>query len=171
MSMHSIVMVATLVVTLLCSGMVQRVHAQPMYSLGVSGMGMGVHWLGLTAEMYIYRPDTVTRLRSLNLAVSYGAPQLHVSYVPVELRAVLFSGSSHLEVAVGANIQVEYNEWVPASTFKEVPSYVLVPGASLAYRYEPDDGGFFFRYGFGVLFYYNDNLGQAFGTATAGFSF
>lgn len=160
-----------LVAVLCCSAMPRQTHAQPSYAVGVCAIGMGLHWVGLTAEMKVYQPDSVELLRSLHVSVSYGAAILHASYVPVELRAVMFSGSSHLEAAVGASIQVEYSTWIPASSFKEVPSYGFVPGASLAYRYEADDGGFFVRVGLGALMYYNDNLVQGFVAQTIGFSF
>jgi len=130
-----------------------------------------MHWLGYSAEVTVHRPDSVSRLRSVHLAVSLGAPTLNATYVPVEIRTVLFPGQSHLEVAAGVSIQVAYSDRMLDATFQDVPSYGFVPGASLAYRYESDDGGFFFRLGLGTLFYYRDNLGQGFVTQTVGFSF
>lgn len=152
-------------------GHAPQVQAQPTVSLGMHAMGMGLHWLGLTAEVNVFRPDTVGLLRSLNIAVGFGAPMRNASYVPVEARAVLFSGSSHVEASVGVSIQVLYRDTSFKSTFVHLSSAPLVPGALVGYRFEPDSGGLLLRFGLGVMYHYNDKLVTPIGVSTIGFSF
>lgn len=145
-------------------------RAQPRYTIQFGGGGLGLQWLSLMFEVNAHSFSDSSIVQSMRFATGYGIPMLNATYLPVEMRLVGFQGSHHLEAVAGCNIQVAWTEGADDG-WRDVGSSPLNPTAALVYRFEPEEGGFFLRFGIGIVYIVTDKFLLPCGTGGIGIAF
>jgi len=150
----SCVRYSTLLVALvLC---VHTSRAQPDFSIQGGTFNLGWSWCHIGVEATIVKFDSQSVSQSLRIAASYGPPYLNATFVPIELRYILFHGSDHIDVVAGLLTQVAWEPDDPDDMTNWLTSSLFNPGGMLGYRYEKESGGFVFRIGVGCAYVISD---------------
>jgi hypothetical protein len=129
--------------------------SQKPYSIQVGGGATSMSWLSFTIEAKIHAFDKESLVQALAVSTGYGIPMFNAAFVPLDLHGLFFQGSNHVDVTVGANIQVNYKQ-PNDDGWRDLQSSLVNPTASLSYRYESEDGGFCFRIGLGAMYAVHD---------------
>jgi hypothetical protein len=166
---HSVLML--LVCAMLLSS---SAKSQPTFTAGFGTVGVNPA-IGLEFDYNVYSFGGDSTLQSMRLGSGIAILSPKGSYfVPVEGRLVWFRGSSHLETMMGLALQIY---WEPAERFersvgdKFLGRSLISPSFSCTYRFEPEDGGFFFRVGLGGFYNFGDKKVWYMVVASYGISF
>lgn len=147
------IQVASAVSTLLCVFMVRPMSSQPLFASHIGVGGTGLHYISLNIEVPVVTSDSTFFVQSFRMATGYGASFLsELSFLPIEARGILFHGSNHIDLTLGVSIQVRYASIAPEDG-RQLVSSPLNPTCSVAYRYEPERGGFSFRLSLGGFYH------------------
>lgn len=159
-----------LVVTLSLMFGTTEMFAQPRCSVQLGAGGLSLHWLSVMLEVNAFQFPKEFVIQSLRISSGYGLPMFNAQYLPVEMRLVGLQGTNHIEAVIGCNIQVRWTEGADDG-WRDFASSALNPTAALVYRFEPEDGGFFFRLGVGCVYMVTDQYVLPCGTGGFGIAF
>lgn len=123
--------------------------AQSRLNLEFLAPQMSLAFPSFAIEYNAYKLDTTVQvLNSIRVAFGYGAQWSNAKFIPIDIRFVLFRGSFHLDLVVGAAIQLAFRENNSFEGFRSFPSSPINPTLAAAMRYQSPDGGFLCRLGY-----------------------
>jgi len=139
-----------------CAFMPIMALSQKTFSIQFGGGGTSISWLSITAEAKVLKFERSSIIQSLAVSTGYGIPMLNATFLPLDAHIILFQGNSHLDVTMGANVQVKYKQ--PNNDgWKDLQTSAVNPTGSMSYRYDPEDGGFCFHIGLCAMYAVNDS--------------
>lgn len=130
--------------------------SQKAFSVQVGGGATSMSWLSFTLEARIQTFEKGSIVQSVAVSTGYGAPMFNATFLPLELHGIFFQGDGHLDLTLGANVEIKYKQ-PNGDGWKDLRSSPVNPTSSLSYRYEPVNGGFCFRFGLGAMYAVADN--------------
>lgn len=128
-------------------------YGQSNWTVEIGSVGSSLSFIGLMVDINVMNTPNAEPLQSIRLASGYGLTRMdNAQFLPIECRFVLFRGSSHVEAMIGVNVQTYWAPPPPSFGSLRIGRSFLCPSTGVVYRFDPEDGGFFFRIGIGVTY-------------------
>lgn len=151
----------------------ERKVTSPSAAAYVEMGGPALGWLSINGEVCFYRFEHEkvygNTVHSLRLSIGATTAPVDRYYLPVGVKLLMFESDHHIEVGTGLSIllkQVEIDDGFKHS----FPASLVVMSFALGYRFEPQNGGFQFRWVYSPIYEFTAGILYPFVGISAGLS-
>jgi len=113
--------------------------------------GPATSWFSVTGEVCFYRFFRGNLFHSSRVSIGSTLAPIDRYYLPISTKLLMFESNHHIEVGTGLSIllkQVKGDEGFSV----QFPASPVVMTFALGYRYEPQKGGFQFRFAYSPFY-------------------